>query len=124
MARILVIDDDADVRRVVRRILEAEGHEVREAANGSEGLKLYSQNPCDAVITDLYMPEKEGLETIRQLRRNYADVRILAISGAARGTVFDLRQHATRLGAKRALAKPFSRQELLDALAEVLNDPG
>lgn len=122
MARILVIDDDADVRRVVRRILEAEGHEVLEAANGAEGLKLYHQDPCDAVITDLYMPEKEGLETIRELCRNYSDVRILAITGAAQGSVFDLRQHATRLGAKAALAKPFSRQELLDALAEVWRD--
>ncbi|GBD33043.1 Chemotaxis protein CheY [bacterium HR33] len=120
MARILVIDDDPDVRRALRKILEAEGHQVLEAENGKEGIRLFRESPCDAVITDLYMPEKEGLETIRELRKSYPDSKILAITGAVPGSRFDLRQQATMLGAKRALSKPFSREEVLEALAEVL----
>jgi CheY-like chemotaxis protein len=120
VARILVIDDDADVRRALRRILETEGYEVLEAANGKEGVRLFGESPCDAVITDLYMPEKEGLETIRELRQTHPELKILVITGAAPGSVFDLRQHATMLGANRALSKPFSRGEVLQALAEVL----
>ncbi len=122
MARILVIDDDSDVRRAVRKILETEGHEVLEAGNGKEGLRLFSESRCDAVITDLYMPEKEGLETIRELRKSYPDPKILLITGAVPGSVFDLREQAQMLGAKRALSKPFSPEELLEALAEVLGD--
>lgn len=116
----MVIDDDADVRRALRKILEAEGHEVLEAKNGKEGIRLFGESSCDAVITDLYMPEKEGLETIRELRQSYPDPKILVITGAAPGSVFDLRQQATMLGAKRALSKPFTREEVLEALAEVL----
>lgn len=120
MARILVIDDDAAVRRAIRRHLESDGHEVAEARDGRAGMKLYRENPSDLVITDLFMPEKEGLETIRDLRRDFRDAKILVVTGAQPGGAFDFRAHATMLGAEAALSKPFTRDELLDTVREVL----
>src|SRR5574341_782058 len=119
MARILVIDDDADVRRVIRRTLEAEGHNVREAADGKAGMKLYRERPADLVVTDLFMPEQEGLETIRELRRSFKDVKILVVTGSPPGGPMDFRAHATALGAKATLSKPFTREELLGAVQDL-----
>lgn len=121
MARILVIDDDAAVRRTIRRQLETVGHEVVEAPDGKAGMKLYFDNPADLVITDLFMPEQDGLETIRELKRTFKDSRILVVTGAQPGGTFDFRAQATLLGAQAALSKPFTREELLDAVREVLD---
>lgn len=120
MARILVIDDDATVRHTIRRLLETEGHEVEEAANGRAAMKLFREHPTDLVITDLFMPEQDGLETIRELRRAFKDVKILAVTGGGPGGAFDFRTHAVMFGAQRAMSKPFTREELLDAVREVL----
>lgn len=120
MARILVIDDDAAVRRALRRHLESDGHEVVDAADGRAGLRLYQDQPADLVITDLFMPEQEGLETIRVIKRDFKDAKILVVTGAQPGGVFDFRAHATALGAQAALSKPFTRDELLATVREVL----
>ena len=120
MARILVIDDDADVRRVIRRTLESDGHQVDEAADGKAGMKRFREQPADLVVTDLFMPEQEGLETIRELRRTYQDVKILVVTGSAPGGPLDFRAHATALGARAALSKPFTREELLGAVNDAL----
>lgn len=120
MARILVIDDEPDVRRVVRRCLESEGHQVVEAGDGKMGLRLYQEDAVDLVITDLFMPEQEGLETIRALKRISKDVRILVVTGLQPGGPFDFRAHAVLLGALRTLTKPFTREELLDAVRDAL----
>lgn len=120
MARILVIDDDAAVRRTIRRHLESDGHEVAEAADGRAGMKLYREGPSDLVITDLFMPEQEGLETIRELRKAFKDAKIVVVTGSQPGGAFDFRAQATMLGAQAALSKPFTRQELLGAVREVL----
>jgi len=84
MSRILIIDDDAQILKMLRQILEREKYHVTEASNGKEGLRLYRENPADLVITDIIMPEKEGIEIIIELKRDYPDVKIIAISGGGR----------------------------------------
>lgn len=120
MARVLVIDDDAHMRRSLRRLLETAGHVVAEAGNGDQGLALFASEPIDLVVTDILMPDKEGIETIRELRQRAA-VPILAISGASAGFgELDVLGFAQRLGADDALAKPFRARELLDKVASML----
>lgn len=110
---ILVIDDDTAVRNTVRLILERAGYLVREADGGEQGVKLYRDARADLVITDLFMPQQDGIETIQQLRAEFPDARILAVSGGAslgaEGPLIDARL----LGADETLAKPFSREDLL-----------
>jgi CheY-like chemotaxis protein len=122
MARILIIDDDDQVRTMLRRTLEADGHEVEEAPNGSVGISKYKGNPADLIITDIYMPEKEGLETIIELKRDYPEVRILAISGGSRDMDLDFLPVATKLGAEKTLNKPIERRALLSAVNELVGD--
>jgi CheY-like chemotaxis protein len=122
MSRILLVDDDEDFRRMLCKVLEKAGHEVRDAANGKAALELYRQEPGDLIITDLVMPVKEGLESIREFRRLNPSVKIIAISGGGR---MDPRLNlviAQHFGARQTLAKPFSNQEILDAVALVLGD--
>ena len=118
MARILVIDDDADMRLTLRGMLE--NHALLEAADGKEALRLLASEQVDLVITDLVMPEKEGLETIVELRRDHPTLKIIAISGAAiefRGCSLRIAQ---QLGAQVCLAKPFTPAELSSAIRQVL----
>jgi CheY-like chemotaxis protein len=120
--RILIVDDDAGVRRLLRRLLTAAGYEVQEATDGHVALEAYARQPSDVVITDIVMPGKEGLETIRELRRRAANVRIIAMSAggdSGRG-LHDYLKMAKLLGAVQILPKPFSRDDLLDAVANAL----
>ena len=116
-ARILVADDEALVRGFLRAVLQEAGYEVLEAANGKEALQQVRAEPVDLVITDLAMPEQEGLETIRALRRDVPGVRIIAISGAFGGQFL---KPAQMLGADAVLSKPASAEMLLARVAEVL----
>jgi len=120
MARILVIDDEQAVRLFLREILETDGHEVVDAPDGKAGLRLFSEEPADLTIIDIFMPEKEGLETIRELRREYPGVKIIAISGGGGIGNFDFLHMAKRFGALRTIAKPFEKKEMLDAVQEAL----
>lgn len=122
MPRILVVDDDPDIRQMIRMMLEREGHDVVTATNGVEALACYREQPAQVVITDIIMPEKEGIETIRELRSDFPDARIIAISGGGRIGPADYLKMAQMLGAKRAIAKPFDRAELLQAVRDVLSD--
>jgi len=122
MARILIIDDDDQVRTVLRRTLEAAGHEVDEAGNGVEGISKYERNPADLIITDIYMPEKEGLETIIELKRDHPDVRIIAISGGSRDMDLDFLPVAEKLGAEKTLSKPIDRTTLLSVVKELVGE--
>jgi CheY-like chemotaxis protein len=117
--RILVIDDEADVRRTVRRMLVAHGYEVEEAADGDTGIARYRERPADVVLTDILMPGKEGLETVRDLRTMDPEARIIVMSGAGAGPGGYLNV-ALRFGAQRVLLKPFSMSELITAVNEVL----
>ena len=114
MAHVLVIDDDADVRWVISRAVQADGHRVTEAADGSEGLRRFRDGPpVDLVITDILMPEREGIETIIELRRQRPALPIIAISGGSRTTARDgLLERADLLGATRVLPKPFALDQL------------
>jgi CheY-like chemotaxis protein len=119
--RILVIEDNGALRKTIVRTLVNLGYEVREAPDGNEGIRLFQEDQVDLVITDLFMPQKEGLETIIELKRSYPLIKILAISGGDRfgekGGYLQLAQH---LGARITLEKPFNRKELLDAVQAAL----
>jgi DNA-binding response OmpR family regulator len=119
MARILIIDDDADLRTTLREILEQEGYEVVEAADGREGLRHYLTAPADVVLTDLLMPGQEGVETIGALRRINPQVKIIAMSGGGQTGGMDFLQVASVLGAERTLQKPFRMQALLAAVQDL-----
>ncbi len=121
MARILVIDDDDMIRDVVRQMLENEGFEVADACEGSEGMALQRKRPADLVITDLIMPDQEGLETIKELREEFPQVKIMAISGGGWIGAGPYLGTAGKIGAHAALAKPFEREALLAVVRELLS---
>lgn len=113
MAKILVIDDEEMARYTVMKILHSAGYEVTEAENGDLGLRRLGSQPADLVITDIIMPEKEGIGTILELKQNYPDVKIIAMSGGGRTVNLDYLGKAQKLGANAAIAKPFTKDELL-----------
>lgn len=118
--RILIIDDDDLVRATVRDILEEAGFAVLDAPDGRQGLEVFERNPVDAVITDILMPEKEGIETILEMRRIRVDVPIIAISGGGATGDLQFLQFAGRLGADRILPKPIDPAQLVQAVRQVL----
>ena len=120
MARILVIDDDNLVRMALREILEAAGHRVEEASNGKVGVDLYRKVPPDLVITNIVMPEQDGLETIRQLERIKPGLRLIAISGYDPTEEKGYLALAESYGALRTFTKPFDRAEVLGTVEELL----
>jgi CheY-like chemotaxis protein len=113
MAKILVIDDNAQMRRTVRHVLAGGNHEVIEAADGNQGLDQFALHRPEIVITDLLMPEKEGIETIRELRRMAPALRIIAMSGGGTDNDSIFLGMAKALGADAVLAKPFRADDLL-----------
>lgn len=121
MALILVIDDEEGIRALLRDILQKEGHKVLEAPNGNVGVHLFHQNQPDLVITDIFMPEKEGTQTILELRKSYPNVKIIAISGGEIAARFDVLGTAKDFGALRVLAKPFHPKDLRQAVKELLD---
>lgn len=119
MARILVIDDEDQIRALLRRVLEKQGHEVLEAEHGAIALEVAEEGPLDLVITDIMMPEKDGLEVISALRRDTPDLKILAISGG--GVLRSKALHiANLLGAYGTLQKPFAIEALISKVNEAL----
>jgi DNA-binding response OmpR family regulator len=116
MARILLIDDDAMVRDTIRHILIAEAHDVTIAEDGNSALHLFRKSSFDLVITDIMMPEKDGIEIIREMRAIRAGTRILAISGGGRIGNTDFLKIAERLGANAVVAKPFDPDELVERI--------
>ena len=120
MARILIIDDEAMIRDLLVRILEREGYETVTASGGKDGIKIHRENPADLIITDLIMPEKEGIETIMELRRYFQDVKIIAMSGGGKIDPETYLQIAKTMGAIETIAKPFDLRELLKTVQELL----
>ncbi len=120
MAQILLIDDDAEVRSVIRQTLVQSGHTVVEARDGNEGLGLFPNAKADLVITDMVMPGKDGAEVMTELQKLHPPVKVIAISGGCRHGLGDNHEVAARLGAAKFLAKPFSGATLLAAIDEVL----
>ena len=121
--KVLVIDDEHSIRHTLRRLLEAHGCEVVTANDGRHGMALFREEHPDLVITDIIMPEREGLETITAIRREDSSVKILAISGGGRVVNQDFLAVARKLGADAALAKPFDCAELIASLHSLLPVP-
>ena len=120
MAKILVIEDDQGLLEMLATMLELDGHVVMQATNGKKGTDLVEKFSFDLVITDMVMPEKEGLETIRELRWKRPGTKIIAISGGGKGKASDYLAMAAKLGAHRTIAKPFSKTEIQSAVAGLL----
>ncbi|HXH85318.1 MAG TPA: response regulator [Nitrospira sp.] len=115
MACILVIDDEPMIRTLLRSLLEGAGHTVTEATNGREGLVLYQQQPADLVVTDIYMPELNGLDLLLELTREFLNTKVIAITGVQDGQEAVL--HAARLlGARQTFQKPFCIEKFLAAV--------
>ena len=119
MARILLIEDYDLIRSLLRDTLELAGHTVIEARNGAEGLDLFRQAGADLVITDIVMPDKDGLDVVRALREQVPPVNIIAISGAG-DSAEDYLDLAYRMGAMKVLLKPFTPAALIAAIDELL----
>ncbi len=118
MARILVIDDEPDMRVLLEQTLKSAGHEVILAADGKEGVKQHCTRPADLVITDLYMPNQDGVETIQELRSCSPEVAIIAMSGMTdTGTMQSIAQKVAAVG---ILYKPFLTDELIAAVTKAL----
>ena len=123
MQSILVIDDDKLMCLALAKILISAGYNVVQAADGEEGLKLYRSQDFDLVITDLIMPDKEGIQIIRELRKENSNIRIIAMSAGGRGGATDYLKWARLMGAKQCLSKPIKREDLLNAVSTVLAMP-
>ena len=121
MADILIIDDESMIRESLSNLFEREGYSVEIAVDGADGLKKFAANPARIVVTDIVMPDKEGIETINELRRAYPDVRIIAISGGGRRGNAQFLDVARKLGADAALAKPFTRAQITGLVRDLLN---
>ena len=118
MARILVVDDEEDIRLLLREVLEDAGYEVVEAGNGDEALRRYWATPTDLVITDIVLPGKGGMEIIRELRRQTPEVPIIVMSGCDRLTTLDWFATDEPLRVQRVFQKPFRLLELCEAVRE------
>ena len=118
--RILVVDDDEQIRILLQEALEREGYLVEVAADGEEAVRLFRANPSRLVVTDIVMPEKEGLETISELRRLSQRVRIIAISGGGHISPERYLRLASSFGADRSFFKPVDLKELTAAVRELL----
>jgi len=119
VARILVIDDDALLRRVIRVALEAAGYEVIEAGDGDAALHVYREQGADLLLVDLFIPEPDGLEVIRTVRAEVPDAKIIAMSGGG-SLKLDLLAAGEAFGASRTLWKPFVPDVLLSAVRDLL----
>jgi len=120
MTRILVVDDEELVRETLCFMLEEAGFEILEAADGVEALHVFDEHEVDVVVTDIFMPEKEGLETITELRQRKPDVKIIAISGGGGDVNLDYLEFAKTFGASSVLTKPFLREQVLSAVKAIL----
>jgi two-component system, chemotaxis family, chemotaxis protein CheY len=119
MAHILLIDDEITLRDMMRRLLVNDGHSVVEAENGKTALAHLARESFDIVITDILMPEMDGVEVIQAVRRLAPQVRIIAMSGGGRNSAEFYLALAAKVGAHRALGKPFSPEEVLTMVREL-----
>ncbi|QVL33853.1 response regulator [Telmatocola sphagniphila] len=120
MKRILLVDDEAKLRSAIRRMLEPLGLEIEEAADGYEALRSYRSCHAELVICDVFMPDKDGLELISVLKKEFDEVKILAISGGGFDGTMDLLPTALHFGATEILQKPFKQEDLLEKVKALL----
>jgi YesN/AraC family two-component response regulator len=123
MTRVLIIDDEAPIRSMLKLMLERDGYEVAEAPDGMEAIRIYRQNPADLIITDLIMPNQDGIGMIIALKKEFPDVKIIAMSGGGLNKPEGYLKGAKKLGAACTLTKPIDRDEMLRAIKDVLQSP-
>ena len=123
MPRILVIDDEPLIRATVVTILTREGFSVEEASDGQAGIPMFHKNPPDVVITDIFMPNRYGIEVVMELKRSYPHTKIIAMTGGGQMRMMEIGSAANILGADHILHKPFDRQSLLAAMNAALGTP-
>lgn len=121
MAKILVVNDDTLVRTSLSYALQDAGHQVVQAGNGDEGLAALKRESFDAVVLDILMPEREGIETIREIRKKWATLPVLAISGGDKTGRGDFLRMASALGADDTTAKPFTASDFVDRVMRLVN---
>jgi len=119
MTRVLVIDDNDDFRKLALLWFQIHGIEAEGAANGAQGLELQRARPATVIVTDIFMPEKEGIETIQELRREFPETQIIAMTGRESLTGYDVFQVARELGVVRTLKKPFKLDDLVAVVKEL-----
>ena len=122
MANILVIDDDATIQLVFSQFLTSMGHEIMQAENGKEGMSMIQETRPDLVITDIMMPEMDGLEILMQLRSTHDSVPVIAISGGMRSLPVNFLQQAKLFGARYVFEKPVPLDVLRNAVTELLDE--
>ena len=120
MALILIIDDDKHIRDLLRKVLEGAGYSVADAPNGRIAMRMWREKPADLIITDILMPEQDGLEFIRELRRDVPHAKIIALSGGSQKINLDTLDIAKRFGAVSTLNKPFEIKQLLETVRSVI----
>lgn len=120
MAHILVIDDDAKIRDMVRRMLESRGHTVQTADDGITGIDVIAEKAPDLVITDIFMPQQDGFETLVEIRKAFPALKVIAMSGGDERGLLTLLEDAEWLGANRTIPKPFTPKELMGVVNDVL----
>jgi YesN/AraC family two-component response regulator len=121
MAKILIIDDDPSILMMLKKMLEKAGYTVEVANNGQEGLEKIESCPPDLLVTDIVMPEKEGLELIFYLRKKYPELKIIAISGGGRFSYEGYLTSAKYFGADRVFQKPLDHKEFVQSVSDLLN---
>ncbi len=120
MARVLIIDDDPNILRSVAEILEEEGHEVREAGDGKSALELVADGAPDLIVSDMYMPEMDGIELLIRLRTDHPGTPVVAMSGGGYMAKEELLRNASMLGAVAVLEKPFTVERLIEVVNQAL----
>lgn len=123
MASILIVDDNRGLRRALGESLRHAGHHVRLAENGVDALAQYNSEPFDLVITDIYMPEMDGIELLIRIQHESPGVRVLVMSGGGYIARHKMLDDARHLGAVETIAKPFQPEEFLDAVERALDPP-
>ena len=120
MPRILVVDDNASIREAVCEMLEATGYQTVAAENGRLAATIHRTTPVDLLITDLFMPDTDGLEIIYQFRHDFPHVKIIAMSGGGSRGLVELLTVAKKMGAQRTFMKPFAWEDLIAAVQELV----
>ena len=122
MATILIVDDNSDIRTFLRRILSTTGHRIVDARNGKEAVALLQHDPADLVISDIFMPEADGLELMKDLRNLRPGLKVIAISGGGDYGDMDILRAAKMVGAFRVFTKPFHAGDMIAAVKEALGE--
>ncbi|NPA36570.1 MAG: response regulator [Chlorobi bacterium] len=119
--KILIIDDEPEITRMLKRLFERAGFKVQSASNGEDAMFMIAENNFDLVVTDIIMPKKEGIETITSIKKDFPDIKIIAMSGGGRYSPEGYLKSAKMLGADKIFKKPFDHKEILLTVERMLD---